>query len=391
MNPEEMLNHNLKKMALMLGWMLILAGGIWAITLIWPALTWALQTLAPFLIAFVVAYVFNPVVRFMQRKLRCGRVGGILLVALIGATIIFMILGLIIPLLYTQIASAVNAIQTGFPQLLNKLPQITQNLPPEFQIQSFDELRAKALKALQDLNIEASDAAKGTSFAKATFGKFAHFIGGMFGLVALLGLVLVISFYILIDFEKLPHIAHTILPHRIRSRALEILGKVDATAGGFMRGQAIDVAIVASLATIGLLAIGMWKYALLIGVLTGIANMIPYLGPIVGTTPALAWAFFADSHDTWTKKFIYAGLSIGVFISVQVIDNIILQPRIVGKSANLHPLMVIAAIIVGAQFGLAAMILAVPGAAILQVLFKELFWDRYRSQQEDLIHLGDSE
>jgi predicted PurR-regulated permease PerM len=391
MNPEEILNHNLKKMLLMLGWMLILAGGIWAITLIWPALVWLLQTLAPFLIAFVVAYVFNPVVRFIQRKLRCGRVGGILMLALIGAAIIFILLGIIIPLLYTQIANAVNAIQTGLPALIDRLPQLTEKLPQQFQIQSLDELRVKAIKLLQDLNIEASDAAKGGSFAKAALARFAHFIGGMFGLVALLGLVLVISFYILIDFEKLPHIVRTILPHHIRARTLEILGKVDATAGGFMRGQMIDIAIVASLATIGLAAIGMWKYALLIGVLTGIANMIPYLGPIVGTTPALAWAFFDASHDTWTKKFVYAGLCIGVFVSVQMIDNFILQPRIVGKSANLHPLMVIAALIVGSQFGLAALILAVPSAAILQVLFKELFWDRYWSNQEDFIHMGESD
>jgi predicted PurR-regulated permease PerM len=133
--------------------------------------------------------------------------------------------------------------------------------------------------------------------------------------------------------------------------------------------------IVGVLATIGLMALGLKQYALLIGVITGIGNLIPYLGPVMGATPAVLYVLFSESYDTGRERLVYLGLIVALFAFLQVIEGFFLQPRIVGRNAQLHPVAVIFALACGAPFGVIGMIIALPVAAIIRVLLKEFFWD----------------
>jgi predicted PurR-regulated permease PerM len=163
---------------------------------------------------------------------------------------------------------------------------------------------------------------------------------------------------------------------------MDILGKVDEAVGGFLRGQLIAAAIVGVLTAVGLAAIGMWRYALLVGVVAGVGHLIPYLGPVLGATPALLWSFLAPSHTTWGERFLYAGLVIALFVVIELVDGFFSQPRIVGKKSHLHPLVVIAALVIGAQFGITGIVLAVPSAAIARVLIKELWWNEHVARKK---------
>ena len=161
---------------------------------------------------------------------------------------------------------------------------------------------------------------------------------------------------------------------------MDIMHKMDKALGGFLRGQLTVCCLVALSATIGLSLVGMWQYALLVGVLAGAFNIIPYLGPVMGLTPALLWALIEPSHETWEERALRAGLGLIVFVVIQMMEGFIFQPKIVGKNSNLHPLLVMLALIIGAQFGLVGMIMAVPLASVGRVLFLELVWYPYRKQ-----------
>jgi predicted PurR-regulated permease PerM len=144
--------------------------------------------------------------------------------------------------------------------------------------------------------------------------------------------------------------------------------------GGFLRGQLIVCVIIGILYSIALMALGMKQYALLIGFAAGFGNLIPYVGPVIGAIPTILWIVFGNAYDTSTSKILGIGIVLGVSVAIQTLDGFFLQPRIVGKSAGLHPLVVLAALVIGAQVGLGGLILAVPVAIVIRVLVRELWW-----------------
>ncbi|NQU43428.1 AI-2E family transporter [bacterium] len=382
MEPNDRLNRSLKKNALVLGWMLVVAGGIWGLAMIWPVLAWLLNTLAPFLIALVVAYIFHPIVIFVQHKLKLGRIGGILVVAALLVIAVLGFFGMLAPILYTQIADVVQAIQENLPKMMGALAG-------KFEDGSGQKLLDWITERLQQANTDISAVLKqiaekvpaatggGASAVKQAALGVGNFLSGILGFVVALIMVLVISFYLLLEFGAIPRILRLLIPHRYEKRSMEVLDRVDEALGGFLRGQLMVCGLVAILATIGLAAIGMWKYALLVGILSGLFNIVPYLGPITGMVPGVIWALLAPSHETWGERAIYVALVLGLFALIQTLDGLVFQPRIVGRHSNLHPLVVLAALLIGAQFGLVGMILAVPTACIVRVLFLELFWRQH--------------
>jgi len=120
MSCQEKIDLHLKRMALILGWMLIAAGLLWALMGLWPAIAWFLHTVTPFLVALVVAYLFNPVVDVVQQRLRLGRIGGIVVVGVLILSIVVLFFGLLIPVLYGQAAGVVAALKIHLPGLIRK-------------------------------------------------------------------------------------------------------------------------------------------------------------------------------------------------------------------------------------------------------------------------------
>ena len=393
LGPEEKLDRDLKRMALILGWMLIAAGGLWAAIRLWPILSWIIKALSPFLIALVVAYLFNPIVNVVQKKFKLGRIGGIAAVGGIITLLFVLFFGLLLPILYIQTTNILSAVKSAGPEVVDSatraIGRISEKVSDENLVsgEDLEKYRKSIIEKLKNINIEEIWDKIGKAAPAITqgggkalggiLGKIREIFSGVTSFFLTSVLALIIAIYYLLEFDAIPKVARLVLPDNIEDRALEVMGKVDVAVGGFLRGQLIVCSLVALVATVGLSAIGMYKYALLVGVVAGAANFIPYLGPVMGAAPAILWALLSHTNITTADKLTDLALVIGLFGLIQVLDGFVFQPRIVGKSSNLHPLAVMAALVIGGQFGLAGMILAVPLACIARVLFKELWWDEY--------------
>jgi predicted PurR-regulated permease PerM len=204
-------------------------------------------------------------------------------------------------------------------------------------------------------------------------------VGSVIGFFSFLIFIGIINFYFILDWEKIGPLVRKMIPPHYRQTMFDVLGKIDIAVGGFLRGQLTVSAIVGTLFAIGLFSIGFFgfpalrNYCILIGAAAGIGGFIPYLGPIVGVTPAIMIVLLTGGIS-WGTKIVTLIAVFGLFSLIQAIEGFVLQPKIVGKGAGLHPLVVMLALIVGAQFGLGGMIVAVPVACIVRVLIREFYW-----------------
>jgi predicted PurR-regulated permease PerM len=182
--------------------------------------------------------------------------------------------------------------------------------------------------------------------------------------VGLLGTVVVIpvmSVYLMFEAPDLIASFLRAMPERARPKAAAIVHDLDKAMGGFIRGQLLVGATIGTCITIALFILHV-KYALLIGVAAGLLDVIPYVGALVGFVPSVTLAFF---NDGWQHAVIVAI----VFALIFQLEGHFIAPRIVSESVGLSPLMVIVAILLGAELlGIAGMFLAVPIAAALRVL-----------------------
>jgi putative permease len=157
----------------------------------------------------------------------------------------------------------------------------------------------------------------------------------------------------------------SLVPNRYFEFSLDLLYKMDMQLGNYLRSQFTDAIAFGVLTTIALWIIDV-KYFIFIGAFAGLANLIPYVGPIAGALPAVAVSLF-DTGD--------AGKAVTVvvtFIALKLIDDVIIQPMLVAKGVNLHPLLVLVAIIAGGElFGMLGMLLAVPATGFIKVVLQE--------------------
>ena len=181
------------------------------------------------------------------------------------------------------------------------------------------------------------------------------------GILATIVVIPVISIYLMVEVPDLKESLVEFIPPGGRPKALAILKDLDTVLGGFMRGQLLVGAVIGTAITVMLLVTHV-KYAVLIGVAAGILDIIPYVGAIVAFIPATTIAYFSDG---WVHALVVAVL----FVLIFQIEGHFVSPRIVGESVGLTPLLVIIAILIGAELGgIGGMFIAVPIAAILRVL-----------------------
>lgn len=354
-----------------------------------PLISWTLQTLTPFILGLILAYILHPIVEVVQHRLRLGRGMGIAVVAFGVMLALGGFLAVLVPILYQQIAAVLDGLAQAFSEgniekILEKLPY--EKVPPEF----FDFIENAVKNLKENFGALLKPVAQGSAGA---VGESVQFVVSVFGwvgsVVATLVLSIVVTFYYLIDMGRIPIVVRRVIPGKHPERVWQALVKADRSVGGFLRGQLIDCICVGLLITILLLVIGPRKYAILIGFTAGAVNFIPYLGPVAGATPAVLWAIFASQLPffggadpatgvgealTMTDRLLQLLLVFGGFGIVQVIDNFVFQPFIVGPHAALHPLAVMLALAAGSRFGISGMVLAVPLACVIKVFFVEFYW-----------------
>ena len=311
--------------------------------------------LLTFLMAAVLAYVLNPVVRHLER-LRIPRV-----VAVVG---VFTALVLaVVAALLVLIIPAVGQVQAlmqkpaAAVERANALVGRAQELPyVGGRIAKIDEqaitrfVESTAPSAGQALN--------------ATTG----FIGGIFGVfgtVLNLLLMIIVSIYLLLDRERITRAVLGAIPDTVRGQAVELFHAVESTLMRYLRGQFVLCAIMGVIGwAIAFFVIG--RYSLLVGLWVGLTEIIPVIGAFLGAVPAVLIALFVGGFD---KALIVAGL----FLVAQQIEGNILVPRIMSSSVGVHPLWVLFATLAAtALYGVIGAIFAVPVVAIIAATIRYL-------------------
>jgi predicted PurR-regulated permease PerM len=310
----------------------------------------------PLLLGLGIAYVLNPAVTSLERR-GLPRRWGALIIALV------VLLGLLGLLFYVvpEISAQVRRLAERFPEYEQRLEAQLAPWLDRLQArypQIFADFQQRLTVAIRE-NLPRLASEVGAWLARI-FGSLLSFFLFLLTLI----FVPVFAFYILVDFPQLKAGARSLIPVPYRPVVLSRLKEVDQVVGAFLRGQLTIALILAAINSTGLMLLQV-PLGLAIGLVAGLANMIPYMSLVVGLLPALllCWA----EHQSWARLL---GV-IAVFSGAQLLEGTYLSPRILGRSVNLHPVWVLLAIIVGGSlFGFVGMLIAVPAAAAIQVFVR---------------------
>jgi predicted PurR-regulated permease PerM len=306
----------------------------------------------------------DPAVDGLER-LRLPRTGAValLLVALPAAGVM---LGIV---LYPTIRLQGEMVASDFPRYLASLQEWMTPL-----LERVGRVRAGEIQGLlQDLlqRFEGVQAQIPQALS-LLWGTTLASLRGVVNLVLNLLVIPVATFYFLRDIDRIRQAFPTFLPRTYRPWITAKLVEVDSVLSGFVRGQLMIALILMLLYSIGLTLVGT-PLSVLLGLLTGGANIIPYMGLIVGFLPSLALTFLRF-HD-WQHPL---GVLI-VFSVIHLIEGNLITPKIMGARLGLHPVVVLLAVLVGGHlFGFLGIILAVPTAAVLKVFWGS-FLEFYRT------------
>jgi predicted PurR-regulated permease PerM len=318
--------------------------------------------LMPFVTAAILAYVVDPLVDRLEAW-KLPRTLAVVVVFLLLTLLALLLMLVLVPLIETQIQVLIQKLPVYIDWLQTKgLPWLAAKLglsETQFDLgtlktaiqQHWQQAGGMATKVL------ASVSRSGLALA---------------GWVANLLLTIVVTFYLLRDWDRLVERAHVMLPRRSEPVIARLARQSDEVLGAFLRGQLMVMLGLGLIYSVGLSLVGL-DFALLIGLLAGVISFVPYLGTIVGVLAAMVAAIM-QFHDL--TMLIWVALVFGVG---QMLEGMVLTPLLVGDRIGLHPVAVIFAVLAGGQlFGFVGVLLALPVAAVVMVLLRYLY-DEYKN------------
>ncbi len=313
----------------------------------------------PFFIAALLSYLLNPVVSFLEKK-KIPRIVSTILIflgAMAAATIFILI---ILPIVKSEIEIVIN----NMPRYIEVLQQrVIPYLEETFKIpipKTSEEILQEIKTRLKGLSPDFIEWA--SSYILKAFSSALSFFLGILSFF----IVPVAAFYLLKDYNKIKEKAMELIPKSYKKKAQALLNETDTVLKGFILGQLFVSIILSIIYSIGLWIIGV-DMPVVIGILSGLANMVPYLGLIVGISTAGLMAFL-EFQDFYHPLYV-----IILFGIAQGLEGMLISPRIVGERVGLHPLAILMAIFIGGNlFGFFGILLAVPVTAVLKVFAKEL-------------------
>lgn len=248
------------------------------------------------------------------------------------------------------------------------IPIIVRDLPQVFvQIQEYLLIVSNSPKLsflhINDLILPSVIFSEGGAGQFSSFfSGVGEFFGGLFSFV----LVLVFTFYLVIQKDPLRKILTSIVPDQYIGTVLDRVQKVQDTLGAWFRGQLLLSGIIGVVVFLGLTVLGV-KYAAVIALLSAILEFAPYIGPIFASIPALLFAFMQGG----LSFFLIVG---AFYVIIQQIENHIVAPKVMQFAVGLNPIVSIIAVLVGAKFaGVLGALIAVPVATAIHVLLEDIF------------------
>lgn len=306
----------------------------------------------PFALAIIIAYLLKPLVLRLEDK-KIPIKYGILIIYLLLIIILSTVTFFIVPELVNssrELANTLPDMAKRYEGIINKFLKTIQksNWSEEFKSGIFKEIQ-NGSNFIQ--NYISDSLKKALSTFIETMSMFLNIL-----------LAMVIAYYFLKDADFFRDSALSLVPRKWRNWLTVTAREINSILSNFIQGQLLTALIVGVLEIIGLFIVKS-KYPLVLGVIGGIANVIPYFGPAIGAVPAVAIALIESP-----MKAVWTAL---VFLIVQQIDNNFISPKIIEGRLGLHPVTTILAVLVGGEFfGILGMLLGVPVVAILKVLVK---------------------
>ncbi|NLI77110.1 MAG: AI-2E family transporter [Candidatus Riflebacteria bacterium] len=338
---------------------------------------WSLAgVIAPFLVSLVVGYILNPPVRWLERR-GLARPWAVLALYVAGGIMGILVvvpLGLLIVNEGQELVHRLSAVDMG--QLTQQYrAQVTGLIDRATSDPAWrDSLNAwLSQERLQSLAAQVAITGKNL-LAGGVQGAFGFLLSAFSSVMALV-LIPLLTFYVLMDMDLLYDKAVLLVPPVYRDSWQRIARDIDVQLGSLLRGQLLAALLFALMMAAGLWVAGL-SFAIFLGPVAGAANLVPYLGGLSTVVMSLVVAL---SQFGLSEAFVWMMVKVAMVLSlVQAIDGFILQPKVIGETAGLHPLAVMLALLVGGSlFGFAGMILAVPVTCILKVVTRELYHELY--------------
>ncbi len=327
------------------------------------------RVLAAAFIAAILAYIINPLVDKLERR-------GIQ--RALGVGIVYLSIILIISVLMVAV----------IPRTAQELKKLASSLPSI--IESFSVLFTDFMEGTSDFNFPGAEQVRTaindsykatteglttwvtTSASKITL-LLTHFVQNMASVMLTLVLIMIMTFYFLVDRKTYVNKIKSIIPDSINEDISILAGRVNIVLTEFIRGRFI-LAVFVGVFTAILLLILRIDFALVIGIITLIADIIPYIGPLLGFVPAFLFALIESPIKALIVAIFY--------VLIQWAENNVLAPKIIGDSMGLNPLFIFLAIIIGGGiFGVWGMVVSVPLAAVGLILI-DFAREKYKKHQE---------
>lgn len=308
-----------------------------------------LKIIAPVFIGLFVAWLFDPLVKKMQRK-GIKRGIGAIIVYIVFISLLIILIAAIIPILTEQINDFVKTIPSIFTIITDWLKDITKGINIEgidinnFTTEVTNKLGSFATSLAQSLpNLT-------VNFLKSFFSGILTFIIG-----------LIIGFYFLIGFDNAGELIITLFPKNIQKDTRELTNEVNNSFRRFVEGALLDATFVFIITSIAFAIVGL-KAPLLFGLFCGITNVIPYAGPYIGGAPAVIVGF---SQGPLTGVLTLLAVAL-----IQFLEGNFLQPVIMSKTTKLHPVTIITGLLIfGHFFGIIGMVISTPIIAAVKSIF----------------------
>jgi predicted PurR-regulated permease PerM len=332
--------------------------GLLVALMIWAA--W--NVLLPYVLGLILAYLLLPVVNWLDehmpgrvRSWRLSRALSIVLTYLVVIALLAGIVAFVVPVAVEQ----TRVFIANWPTLTSRVQELWSEGLGWYR-ETIPEDWAQTVEGnLQDL---VNDVIAGVQNALvATVRTVSSTVGFVIGLVV----IPFWMFYILHDEEQVLRGVLGTLPEQLRPDVQAMARLIDDVLSAYIRGQLLLVLFVGGMATIALLIIGV-PFPLVLGIIAGLFEVLPFIGPLLGAIPAVLVALLSDPISAvWVAV---------AFFAIQQVENLILVPRIAGRSVKLHPAIVMLVLVIGNELaGLFGMLFAVPVAATVRDVFKYLY------------------
>ena len=325
-----------------------------------------LKVIAPLFIGFIIAWLFDPLVKWLQKRGMRRTIGtAVTYVILLG--LIALIIGGLIPLLSEQINEFIKTI----PNIIEQVRLILDETLGRLGIVDgldVDSIKKDTLDKIIEIatNITSDIPSSLVAIVKNIFSGMGSIIVG-----------LVIGFYLLMSFDNINDTLITLFPKKIQRNTNEIIYEINTSLRKFVIGAALDALLIFIVSAIGFGIIGL-KAPLLFALFCAITNIIPYAGPYIGGIPAVIVGF---------SQGVSTGiLTLTIIVIVQFLEGNFIQPLVMSKTTKLHPVTIMIGLLIFGHFwGIMGMFISTPAIAVLKAIFT-YFDDKY-----DLIKNNENE